>query len=100
MVLNYKGKHVIDNWTGENCLFTVCAEQVRSLYTEHAASGLPEPTHLEGEVRFVQAQDQQVLPHVVREFSNSVYSLARCWLKCIYMYVIFTVCLSYDVAVY
>ena len=42
----------------------VCTEQVRSLYTEHAvASGLPNPTHfshLEGEVRFIQAQDQQV----------------------------------------
>ena len=41
-------------------LFTVCTEQVRSPYTEHAASGLPNPTHLDGEVRFVQAQDQQV----------------------------------------
>ena len=48
-------------------LFTVCTEQVRSPYIEHAASGLPNPTRLEGEVRFVQAQDQQVLPHVVRE---------------------------------
>ena len=34
-------------------LFTVCTEQVRSPYIEHAASGLPNPTHLEGEVRFV-----------------------------------------------
>ena len=42
-------------------LFTVCTEQVRSPYTEHAASGLPNPTHLEGEVRFDQAQDQQVV---------------------------------------
>ena len=49
-------------------LFTVCTEQVRSPYIEHAASGLPNPTRLEGEVRFVQAQDQQVLPHVVREW--------------------------------
>ena len=29
-------------------------------YTEHAASGLPNPTHLEGEVRFIQAQNQLV----------------------------------------
>ena len=43
-------------------LFTVCTEQVRSLYIEHAASGLPNHTPLEGEVRFIQAQDQQVLP--------------------------------------
>ena len=53
-------------------LFTVCTEQVRSPYTEHAASGLPNPTHLEGEVRFDQAQDQQVVttrsPRIVMEY--------------------------------
>ena len=40
-----------------------------SPYIGHAASGLLNPTRLEGGggVRFVQAQDQQVLPHVVRE---------------------------------
>ena len=42
-------------------LFTVCTEQVRSPYIELAASGLPNPTHLEGEVRFDQAQDKQVV---------------------------------------
>ena len=42
-------------------LFTVSTEQVRSPYTELAASRLPNPTHLEGEVRFDQAQDQQVV---------------------------------------
>ena len=42
-------------------LFTVCTEQVRSPYIEHAASGLLNPTHLKGEVRFEQAQDQQVV---------------------------------------
>ena len=31
-------------------LFTVCTEQVRSPYTGHAASRLPNPTRLEGEV--------------------------------------------------
>ena len=41
-------------------LFTKCIEQVRSPYTEHAASGLPNHTRLEGEVRFVHAEDQQV----------------------------------------
>ena len=42
---------------------------MRSPYTEHAASGLPNPTPLDvgrgggggGGVRFIQAQDQQVL---------------------------------------
>ena len=52
-------------------LFTVCTEQVRSPYTKHAASGLPYPIHLEGEVRFDQAQDQQVVitrsPRIVTE---------------------------------
>ena len=33
-----------------------------------AASGLPNPTPLEGEVRFIQATDQQMLQHVVREW--------------------------------
>ena len=52
-------------------LFTVCTEQVRSPYIEHAASGLPNSTHLEGEVRFDQAQDQQMVtirsPRLVTE---------------------------------
>ena len=48
--------------------FTVCTERVRSPYTEQAASGLPNPTPLEGEVRFIQATDQQMLQHVVREW--------------------------------
>ena len=41
-------------------LFTVCTEQLRSPYTEHAASGLPNPAHLEEEIRFDQPQDQQI----------------------------------------
>ena len=52
-------------------LFAVCTEQVRSPYTEHAANGLPNPIYLEGEVRFVQAQDQQMVttrsPRIVTE---------------------------------
>ena len=48
-------------------LFTVCTEQVN----EHAASGLPNPTNLEGEVRFDQVQDQQVvttrIPRIIIE---------------------------------
>ena len=42
--------------------------EVRSPYTEHAASGLPNPTPLEVEVRFIQATDQQMLQHVVLEW--------------------------------
>ena len=69
-------------------LFTVCTEQERSPYTEHAASGLPNSIHLEGEVRFDQAQDQQVViarsPRIVTECL-----LTRLILKCMYM--LFTV---------
>ena len=69
-------------------LFTVCTEQVRSPYTEHAASGLPNPTHLEGQVRFDQAQDQQVVTtRSIRIVTECL--LARCRLKCMYM--LFTV---------
>ena len=66
-------------------LFTVCTEQVRSPYTEHAASGLPNPTHLEGAVRFDQAQDQQVVttrsPRIV-----TVCLLTRSMLIKMYVY--------------
>ena len=41
---------------------------MRSPYAEHAKSGLPKPTRLEGKVLFIQVQDLQVLPHVVREW--------------------------------
>ena len=41
---------------------------MRSPYIKHAASGLPNPTRLEGEIRFIQAQDQQMLSHVVLEW--------------------------------
>ena len=64
-VLNYKGRNI-------HKLFTVCTEQVKSPYTDHAASGLPNPTPLEGGgVQFVQAQGQQVLttrsPRIITE---------------------------------
>ena len=70
-------------------LFTVCTEQVRSPYTELAASGLPNATHLKGEVRFDQAQDQQVVttrsPRIIIECL-----LARSMLIKIYVYVIYS----------
>ena len=67
MVLDYKGKNNIGNWTCINYLQYLQSKKISndqeliqsdpisevwSLYTEHAASGLPNPTHLEGEVRF------------------------------------------------
>ena len=78
-------------------LFTVCTEQTRSPNTELAASGLPNPTHLEGEVRFDQAQDQQVVttrsPRIVTECL-----LTRSMLIKMYVYAIYSrfcyVCIS------
>ena len=70
-------------------LFTVCTEQVRSPCIEHAASGLPNPTDLEGEVRFDQAQDQQVVttrsPRIVTE-----YLLFRSMLIKMYVYAVYS----------
>ena len=70
-------------------LFTVCTEQVRSPYTEYAASGLPNPTHFEGEVRFDRAQDQQVVttrsPRIVTECL-----LTRSMLIKLYVYAVYS----------
>ena len=61
----------------------------RAAYTEHAASGLPDPTHLEGEVRFDQAQDLQMVttrsPRIVIECL-----LTRSMLIKIYVYAIYS----------
>ena len=69
-------------------LFTVCTEQVRSPYTEHAASGLPHPTHLEAEVRFDQAQNQQVVttrsPRIVTESLLTRSMLIKMYVYAIY----------------
>ena len=62
---------------------------MRSPYTELAASGLPNPTHLEGEVRFDQAQDQEVVttrsPRIVTECL-----LTRSMLNKMYVYAIYS----------
>ena len=69
-------------------LFTVCKEQVRSPYTEFAASGLPNPTHLEREVRFDQAHDQQVVttcsPRTVTECLLTRSMLIKMYVYAIY----------------
>ena len=69
MVLRYKDIQAFDYYKTMKIIYSI-TERVR---VEHAASGLPKPTRLEGEVRFIAAQEQQVLPHVVRE-----WKLARC----------------------
>ena len=70
-------------------LFTVCTQQVRSPYTEHAASGLPNPIHLEGGgVRFDQAQDLQVVttrsPRIVTECLLTRSMLIKMYVYAIY----------------
>ena len=51
-------------------------EQTYVTYTEHAASGLPNPTPLEGEVWFVQTQNQQVVT------TRSPRIITACLLTC------------------
>ena len=67
MVLKYKDMHAFDNYKTMKIIYSMYRAGEVSVHL-HAASGLPNPTRLEGEVRFIQAQDQQVLPHVVREW--------------------------------
>ena len=53
----------------------------------HAASGLPNPTRLEEDIRFIQARDQQVLPHVVLECLLARSMLIKMYQgMCTYMY--------------
>ena len=69
-------------------LFTVCIEQVRSPYTELAASGLPNPTHLEREIGFDQDQDHQVVttrsPRIVTECLLTRSMLIKMYVYAIY----------------
>ena len=88
MVLDYKGRNSSYWQLNMHKLFAVCTEQVRSPYTEHAASGLTKPTHLEAEVRFDQAQDQQVVttrsPRIVTECLLTRSMLIKMYVYAIY----------------
>ena len=68
---------------------------MRSLYNEHAASGLPNPTHLEGKVRYDQAQDQQVVttrsPRIVTKCLLPRSVLIKMYVYAIYSYHIGTI---------
>ena len=76
------------NLRNKHKLFTVCTEQLRSPYTEHAASGLPNLTPLEGEVQFAQAQDHQVVttrsPRIVTECLLTLSMLIEMYIHAIY----------------
>ena len=54
-------------------LFTVCTKLMFSVHDEQTASGLPNPTPVEGKVRFFQAQDQPSVTTNVR-VGNRVFS--------------------------
>ena len=59
-----------------------------SSFTEHAASRLPNPTHLDGEVGFVQAQDQQVVatrsPRIITKCLLTRSMLIKIYVHAIY----------------
>ena len=61
---------------------------MRSPYTEHADSGLPNPTPFDGEVQFVQAQDQQVVttcsPRLMTECLLTRSMLIKMYVHAIY----------------
>ena len=56
-----------------------------SPYTKHAVSGLPNPNHLEGEVRFVQAQDKRVVTARCPRIMTECLLTRSMWIK---MYVL------------
>ena len=74
----------------QTCMYNYL-QYVQSLcspYTEQTASGLPNPTPVEGEVRFFQAQDQpSVTTHVRvgnRVFSHSLDVVSKMHIHIIY----------------
>ena len=61
-----------------------------SPYTEQTASGLPNPTPVEGEVRFFQAQDQPSVTTHVR-VGNRVFSHSLDVVSKMHIYTLYTV---------
>ena len=82
MVLDYKGRNDIGNWTCINYLQYVQSRWGLRTPSLLRAGYLPNPTHLEGEVRYDQAQDQQMVttrsPRIVTEclLTRSMYVYA------------------------
>ena len=64
--------------------------QSYSPYTEQTASGLPNPTPVEGEVRFFQAQDQPSVTTHVR-VGNRVFSHSLDVVSKMHIYTLYTV---------
>ena len=59
MVLKYKDIHAFDNYTTLEIIYSMYRTGEVSVHRA-CCDGLPNPTRVEGEVRFIQAQDQQV----------------------------------------
>ena len=67
MVLRYKDIRAVDNNKTMKIIYSMYRAGKVSIHRA-CCERVPNPTRLEGEVRFIQAQDQQVLAHVVREW--------------------------------
>ena len=66
MVLRYKDIHAFDNSKTMKIIYSMYRAGEVSVHRA-CCERATQPYSLGGGVRFVQAQDQQVLPHVVRE---------------------------------
>ena len=67
MVLRYKDIHAFDNYKTMKIIYSMYRAGEVSVHRA-CCERATQPSRLEGEVRFIQVQDQQVLPHVVREW--------------------------------
>ena len=67
MFLKYKDVHGFDNYKTKKIIYSMYRAGELSVHRA-CCERATQPYLLGGEVRFIQAQDQQVLPHVIREW--------------------------------
>ena len=67
MVLKYKDIHAFNNKKQTKIIYSTYRAAEVSVHRACCERATNPPTRVEGEVRLIQAQDQQVLPHIVRE---------------------------------
>ena len=67
MVLKYNDMHAFDNYKTMKIIYSIYRAGEVSVYRA-CCERATQPYSLGGEILFIQAQDQQVLPHVVREW--------------------------------
>ena len=105
MFLKYKDIHAFDNYKTMK-IITVCTEQVRSPYIEHAASGLSNPTRLEGGGTIypgsrpagVTTRSPRMVTECLLTRSKSIKMYLPLHGMCLYMYFVFTVSQFHAVA--